>query len=85
MQKFCRCGGGFDPGFGEADNIRMVRIYETRESVRMERMLKVQTLKLVWPGFNSMSPERSKKAVDVITDVVSNAALPDINMHSLKM
>jgi len=26
LKEFCRCGGGFDPGFGEADNIRMVRL-----------------------------------------------------------
>ena len=28
----------------------------------MERMLRVQTVKFAGPGFNSMSPERMKKA-----------------------
>ena len=28
----------------------------------MERMLRVQTVKVVGPGFNSMSPERGSKA-----------------------
>ena len=33
MKKFCRCGGRFDPGFSDANQIR--RIYETRESGRV--------------------------------------------------
>ena len=34
MKKFCRCGR-FDPGLGDADQIWMVRVYETRQSGRV--------------------------------------------------
>ena len=35
LKKFCRCGGGFDPGFGDANQIWMVGIDETRQSGRV--------------------------------------------------
>ena len=35
MEEFCRCGGRFDPGFGDADEIWMVGIDETRQSGRV--------------------------------------------------
>jgi len=35
LEEFCRCGGRFDPGFGDADEIWMVGIDETRQSGRV--------------------------------------------------
>jgi len=57
----------FDPGFSETEEVRVMRVNEIRyccsvDRVKMERMLRVQIVKLTGPGFNSMSPQRRSKA-----------------------
>jgi len=56
-----------DPGFSETEEARVMRVNEIRYCCRvdrekMERMLRVQILKLTGPGFNSISPQRRSKA-----------------------
>ena len=36
--------------------------YSSRMKSRIERMMRVQRVKLTGPGFSSMSPERKRKA-----------------------
>jgi len=67
VQKFSSGGSGFDPSFSKAEKVRFVGVDQIRQCSRMRRLengadVAVHRVKFAGPGFNSMSPERRKKA-----------------------
>jgi len=66
-EKFSGCSGGFNPGFDETEEVRVVSIDQVRESNRVEGMKNgadiksTDSEKFAGPAISSVSPERRKR------------------------